>query len=452
MNDNAISAAIYPDLPSKLSRLVSFPTVSSYNPGDEDDAAFLALKGELPLLYPRVHAMLEREEPSDRALLYTWKGKNPALAPALFCAHFDVVPVPDSTGWKHDPFAGDIIEGELWGRGTQDIKVLMASILEAAEKLLERGFEPERTIYFAFGGDEEVGGHRGAAAIADLFAARGIKASFLVDEGGPISVGMLSFAARPLALIGVAEKGYADLCVRVKGSGGHASMPPRHTAPGDLARAIAAIEARPFPTKLTRTVRSFFSRLAPESKLPYRFLFSQLWLTAPVLMRAFASGPTTNALIRTTVACTMLKGSPKENVLADNAEATLNVRILPGETSEEVIAKLNRIVAPFGATVSPKYKDHVIEPSSESGTDHEGWKAIESALRTSHPQAGCLPFLFSAATDTKHYKNVVGAIYRFTPLIQSQEDLKGVHGDNERVKLSDLDRCALFYGTMMASL
>lgn len=443
---------MYPELPSKLSRLVSFPTVSSYVPAEEDDEAFLALKRELPLLYPLVHAKLRREEPSDRALLYTWKGKDPTLEPAVLCAHFDVVPVPDSTSWKHDPFAGEIIEGELWGRGTQDIKVLMASILEAAEKLLERGFEPARTIYFAFGGDEEVGGQRGAAAIADHFASRGIRASFLVDEGGPISVGMLSFAERPLALIGVAEKGYADLCVRVKGSGGHASMPPKHTAPGDLARAIAAIEAHPFPARLTRTVRSFFARLAPESKQPYRFLFSQLWLTAPLLKRVFASGPTTNALIRTTVACTMLRGSSKENVLAESAEATLNVRILPGETSEEVIARLNSVVARHGATVSPKYADHIVEASSESGADHEGWKAIESALRVSHPQAGCLPFLFSAGTDTKHYKKVVGATYRFMPLIQTQEDLKGVHGDNERVKLVELDRCALFYGALLESL
>ena len=452
MNSTASSTAFYSDLPSKLSRLVRFATVSSFDPGEEDEKAFSALKAELPLLFPRVHATMEREEPSSRALLFTWKGKKPELKPAILCAHFDVVPVPDPSAWKHGPFAGDIVDGEVWGRGTQDIKVLMTSILEAAEKLIEGGFVPERTIYCAFGGDEEVGGQRGAGVIGDYLAAKGVKASFLVDEGGPISVGMLAFAKRPLALIGVAEKGYADLRLQTKGTGGHASMPPKHTAPGDLARAIAAIEAHPSPSRLTRTVKAFFARLAPESKQPFSFLFSQLWLTAPILKIAFSATPTTNALIRTTIACTMLKGSSKENVLADSAEATLNVRILPGETVDGVTARLKDLVAPFGAEVSLKHEGHAVEASDESGTDHEGWKAIESALAGSHPEAACVPFLFSAGTDTKHYRKIVEATYRFTALPQSQEDLKGVHGDNERVRIADLDRCADFYRRVMESL
>ena len=452
MNSTLSAAPRHPGLPEKLSRLVRFPTVSAYDQADEDEEAFSGLKRELSHLFPLVHGTMERTEPSDRALLYTWKGRNPVLPPAILCAHFDVVPAGDISGWKHGPFSGDIAEGEVWGRGTQDIKVLMASILEAAERLIGEGFTPERTLYFAFGGDEEVGGRRGAAAIAGHLAAAGVKASFLVDEGGPISVGMLSFVGRPLALVGVAEKGYADLCLRAKGKGGHASMPPRHTAPGDLARAIAAIEARPFPTRLTRTIGAFLGRLAPESKQPYRFLFSRLWLTSALVRKSFAASPTTNALIRTTTACTMLKGSSKENVLADVAEATLNIRILPGETSGDVMSRLRLLVEPYGAEVSVKHEGHVVEASEESGTDHEGWKTIEAALRASHPEAACLPFLFSAATDTKHYRNIVGATYRFTALPQSQDDLRGVHGDNERVRTADLERCALFYGTMMESL
>ncbi|MDP2792069.1 MAG: M20/M25/M40 family metallo-hydrolase [Rectinemataceae bacterium] len=442
----------FPELPAKLARLVSFPTVSSYNPGEENEEAFTALKRELPALFPLVHAGMKVEEPSDRALLFSWKGKDPSIPPAILCAHFDVVPAGNPSAWKHPPFSGDIADGEVWGRGTQDIKVIMASLLEAAERLIGEGFAPKRTIYFAFGGDEEIGGQRGAAAIAAHLAASGIKASFLADEGGPISVGMIAFAKKPLALVGVAEKGYADFRLSVKGSGGHASMPPRHTAPGNLARAISAIEDHPFPSRITPTMKAFLARLAPESRQPYRFLFKQLWFTAPAIKAAFASAPTTNALIRTTAACTMLKGSSKENVLADAAEATLNVRILPGESSQAVLARLRNLAAPFGAEVSIKHKDHVVEPSGESGTDHEGWKAIEAALSTSHPEAACIPFLFSAATDTKHYRNIVEATYRFTPLMQSQQDLKGVHGDNERVKVEELDRCAIFYRSLMEKL
>lgn len=452
MHNSAVSSVGYPDLPKKLSKLIQFATVSAYDPKEEDEEAFASLKRELPILYPRVHGTMEREEPSDRSLLFTWKGKNETLKPAVLCAHFDVVPSGDVAKWSHGPFSGDIVDGAVWGRGAQDIKVLMASILEAAENLISEGFVPERTIYFAFGGDEEVGGARGASAIAGHLAKKGIKASFLVDEGGPISVGMLSFAYRPLALVGVAEKGYMDLNIRTKGQGGHASMPPRHTAPGDLARAIAAMEATPPPARLTRTIKSFLSYLAPQSSLPYRLLFKNLWLTAPIIKLAFGGAPTTNALIRTTTACTMLKGSTKENVLADIAEATVNVRILPGETIQEVIARMQRLVVRYGAEVSIKHAGHAVEASSESSTDHEGWHAIEAALKVSHPEAACIPFLFSAGTDTKHYRDIVEDSYRFTSIPQTQEDLKGVHGDNEKVRLEDLDRCATFYGAIMKSL
>ena len=452
MTGNEASGTAYPDLPKKLSRLIQFATVSSYNPGDEDEEAFAALKKELPLLYPLVHAAMEREEPSDRALLYTWKGRNAALKPAILCAHFDVVPSGDPAKWSRGPFSGDIAEGAVWGRGAQDIKVLMASMLEAAEILISRGFVPERTVYFAFGGDEEVGGVRGASAIAKNLAGKGVEASFLLDEGGPISVGMLSFAKRPLALVGVAEKGYVDLCVRTEGKGGHASMPPRHTAPGDLARAIAALEAAPPPARLTRTIRSFLAYLAPQSSPPYRFLFKNLWLTTPLIKLAFGGAPTTNALIRTTTACTMLKGSAKENVLADSAEATVNVRILPGESVQVVIDRMRKLLKRYGAEVTVKYAGHAVEPSRESSTDHEGWRAIESALGISHPESACVPFLFSAGTDTKHYRDIVEAAYRLTSIPQSQEDLKGVHGDNERVRLPDLDNCAAFYAALLGSL
>lgn len=442
----------FPGLAKKLSRLIQFATVSSYTVTDEVEEGFSGLIDELPLLFPKLHRALKLEKPSDRALLYTWKGSDPSLAPAILCAHFDVVPEGNSQDWEQGAFSGAIVDGQLWGRGSQDIKVLMASIMEAAEQLLDQGFKPRRTILFAFGGDEEVGGTRGAGAIARHLAEKGVRASFLVDEGGPISIGMLSFAPRPLALVGVAEKGYADLLVTTKGKGGHASMPPKDSATVNLAKAIVAMQNKPFPARITGTLKAFLRRLSMISAQPYRFLFRFAGLTAPFIKAAFSATPTTNALIRSTVACTMLKGSPKENVLAEKAQATLNVRILPDESSVSVIDRLNALAAPFGAEVKVKHEGQVVEASNESSTEHEGWGYIEHALSLSHPEAFCLPFLFSAATDTKHYRDIAEAIYRFTALPQSQEDLARVHAANERVKISDLERCASFYTNLIGSL
>lgn len=436
----------------KLAALVKRPTVSWHDYGRADRAAFAGLTADLVRLFPLVHKNLDRKEIGDWGLLYEWKGSDPSLAPAILCSHFDVVPAEDAKEWSHPPFSGDVAEGYVWGRGSQDIKCTLACILDAAERLLAEGFCPRRGIYFAFGGDEEVGGPRGAGAIGGWLSARGVRASFLLDEGGPVADGMLSFADRPLALVGIAEKGYIDVSLIATGRGGHASMPPRRSATGDLARAIAAVEASPGPARLTYTVRQFLERLAPFTPFGYRFLFRNLWLLAPVVKAAFGATATTNALIRTTAAPTMLEGSSKENVLADRARGTINVRILPGESSAQVLDRLTKVVRRTGVGVEPAHEGLTVEALPESKIDHEGYRAIEAALALAFPEAACLPFLFSAGTDTKHYRDVASAIYRMTPLRQTQADLAGIHGRDERVGVGNLRRCAIFYKALLASL
>ncbi len=436
----------------KLAACVRRPTVSSFDGLGENAAAFADFKEDLRLLFPLVHANLERRDIGEHGLLFTWKGADAKLKPAILCAHFDVVPAEDAVQWRHGPFSGDIAEGFVWGRGTQDIKVMLVTALYAAELLLKEGKSPRRTVYFAFGGDEEVGGNRGAAKISAELARMGVKASFLLDEGGPIADGMLSFADRPLALVGIAEKGYIDVLLEAEGKGGHASMPPRISAAGAIARAVAAIEAKPFPARLSFTVRSFLDRLSPYVGMPYRLLFRNLWLTAPIVKAAFGAAPTTNAMLRTTAAPTMLSGSSKENVLADLATANINMRILPGETVSGTLERVTRIVSPFGVTARPHHPKEVVEPLPESPVDHDGWRAIEAALRGSFPEAVAVPFLFSAGTDTKHYRTITEAMYRLTPLLQTSKDLEGVHGRDERVAVDNLRRCALFYKRLIASI
>jgi carboxypeptidase PM20D1 len=435
-----------------LAVLVRRPTVSCYDRSAEDEGAFSAFKADLIRLFPLVHGSLGREEIGDRGLLFTWRGTDAELKPALLCAHFDVVPADDAAEWRHGPFSGDIAEGCVWGRGTQDIKLSIAAMLHAAERLLKSGFRPRRTLYFAFGGDEELEGERGAGRIAQSLAERGVRAGFLLDEGGPIAAGMISFADRPLALIGIAEKGCMDVRVEVRGAGGHASMPPRKTAVGELASAIHAIESSPPRSRLNFTVRSFLGKLAPYSGLPYRLLFRNLWLFGGLVRMVFGLANTTNAMIRTTYALTMLRGSSKENVLADLAFANVNVRILPGESSSEVLRRLERLCRPYGASVSLAHPGSLVEALAESSVDTEGYRAIVGALSASFPEAAAVPFLFSARTDTKHYRTLVDAMYRLTPLRQTAGQLEGIHGRDERVEIGNLRRCELFYKSLLERL
>jgi carboxypeptidase PM20D1 len=435
-----------------LAALVRRPTVSGYDAKVEDGSAFASLKADLPRLFPRAHAAMTREEPGDRALLYSWKGTDAALAPVILCAHFDVVPVEDAGEWQHPPFSGDIEGGFVWGRGSQDIKCTLAAMMHAADRLAAAGFRPRRTLYFAFGGDEEAGGLRGARRLGEVLASRKVRASFLLDEGGPVGDGLLSFADRPLALIGISEKGYMDVAVEASGASGHASMPPRRTAVGDLARAIVAIESSPPKPRIGYTVRAFLDGVSPYIPFPIRFLFRNLWLFGPLVKAAFGAGRMTNAMVSTTFAPTMLSGGTKENVLSESAAANVNVRLLPGHSSAMVLARMGRLARRHGAKVRPAHPEAVVEPLPESPADHEGYRAIASALAASFPEAAAVPFLFSAGTDTKHYRSVAEAIYRLTPLRQTAGDLEGVHGRDERVGVDNLRRCELFYGALISSL
>lgn len=436
-------------LAQKLAALVRFRTVSFFDASLEDDSQFAGLLAALPELFPVLHSRAERFALGNRAVLYRLEGSDPTLKPIILCAHFDVVPAQDIHLWDEDPFGGAVRDGYLYGRGTQDIKVQMACQMEALEHLLVSGKAFSRTIYLAYGGDEEIGGVRGAARIAAWLEEHGIRATMLLDEGSPVADGIIGFVQQPLALIGVAEKGYMDVILETRGKGGHASMPPHHTALGVLARAIVEIEEHPFPAKLTRTTREFLDALARFSRSPYRLLFRFRNLLAPLILQAFTRMPSTNALIRTTCAPTMASASQKENVLPDIARAVINVRIMPGETSREVLERLKSLTARYGVSVHVSAPEYVIEPSAESSTSSEGWRMLVNALAISHPEAVAVPFLFTAGTDTKHYHRIADDIYRFTPLIQTPEDLNGVHNINERVSLANLERCMRFYMSLL---
>jgi len=436
----------------KLAALVRVPTVSRFDPAEEDEAAFALFRAELARLYPTATARLLPADAGDRGILLEWPGSDRTLAPAIMTAHFDVVPPGDESDWESPPFSGDRSGGWVRGRGSQDIKVTLACMLEAAERLLLRGFTPRRTVYFAFGGDEETGGRRGAARIASELARRGVKASFLLDEGGVVADGMLPFADRPIALVGISEKGYVDVVMAAKGLGGHASMPPRHTAAGMIAKAVGAGEARRFPAVMTYTLSKFLAALAPYVPFGYRLLFRNLGVTAPLVKAAFSGSPSTNALLRTTAAATMLSASDKENVLPARARAVFNVRILPGSSVREALARLDRIASRFGATATFAHHGHANDPLPESPVEHEGYEAIGRAIAAAHPEAGVAPFMFTAATDTKHYGDVAGAMYRFAPIVQGPDDLSRIHAANERVSVENVRRCCLFYETLLGGM
>jgi carboxypeptidase PM20D1 len=419
-------------LAERLGAALRFETISHAGPAALPRAEFEKFQRWLAETYPRLHAGLSLERVSDLSLLYTWQGTDPALPPLLLLAHQDVVPVDAPERWAEPPFAGRISDGFVWGRGAIDDKASLLSICEAVELLLARGFRPTRTVLLAFGHDEEVGGTQGATQIAALLASRAVHPWFGLDEGGVIlAPGVVPGLHDPVALVGVAEKGYVTLDVVAKAEGGHSSRPPRHTAAGILAAAVLALEDHPMPASIGGVTGSTVAYLAPEMPLLGRVLLANLWLFATPLETLLSEQPSTNALLRTTTAVTQLTGSPKDNVLPSQAVAGVNFRILPGDTVDLVLNRARAIVN--DPRVEVRLRSPGSEPSPVSPIDSSSFALLARTIRESFPDAIVAPTLVLGATDSRHYGEVTQELYRFLPIRMDSSDMKRPHGIDERL-------------------
>lgn len=433
----------------RLSGAIRFPTISHEDAARVEDAAFRGLHRYLEQSFPRVHSALKREVVAGYSLLYTWQGTNPQLPPILLMSHTDVVPVEPGTekGWTHPPFSGRIVGGHVWGRGAMDDKAGVMGLLEAVELLLSKGFRPERTVYLAFGHDEEVGGSKGAAALAAALGQRGVRPDFILDEGGIIAEGMVPGVEPPVALISTAEKGYVSVELVAAAEGGHSSMPPRTTAIGKLAEAIRRLEENPMPARIDGATRRSFEYLAPEMPFGPRMFLANLWLFGPLAERQFAGDPAANARIRTTTAATVFQGGVKENVLPSRARAVVNFRILPGDTIEDVLRHVRETVGPeIKVAVTGSFPT---EPSPESDVRSPEFGLLQRTIAQVFPGMLVAPSLLSGGTDTKHYRKLSQNVYRFLPVRITEKDLASIHGTNEKIAVESYGEAVRFYAQLL---
>ena len=432
-----------------LSAALKFATVSERSDVPADSAPFDGLLRFIESGYPMVHRTLEREQPGSHSVLYTWKGSEPDLPGILLIAHMDVVPVePGSEAlWTHAPFSGDVADGFVWGRGAVDMKASVIGILEAVEHLLKQGVQPKRTIYVALSQDEETGGENGAALIAARLHERKVRLQYTLDEGSYIVQNVIPGVARPVALIGIAEKGYLTLRLTAQAPGGHSSMPSRDEAIARIARALQRLERQPMPASLEGVVSPMLDALAPEMPFARRMVFANRWLFGPLLIRVLELTSASNALIRTTMVPTVIEGGIKDNVLPRTASVTINVRILPGDTIESVITHVRQAIDEFDIGIERVGAGN--DPLSISSVDAPGFAVLRSAVEQVYPDAVVAPTLVIAGTDTVHYASLAENSYRFQPLRLEATDLERIHGVDERVKVSDLANMIRFYVSVM---
>lgn len=435
----------------RLAGAVRFRTISERSGEDPHPEAFARFETYLEESYPLVHAKLTRERVAAHSLLYTWTGRDTGAPPLLLAAHQDVVPIDPGTepAWQHAPFAGDVVDGVVWGRGALDDKGSLIAILEAVESLLAEGYTPERGVLLAFGHDEEVGGAHGALEIAKTLGNRGVRLASVVDEGGVVAEDLLDLLEGPVAVVGIAEKGSVSLRLTVDAEGGHSSTPPRHSAVGILAAAVARLEESPFPASIDGTTRRFLESLAPELPFPARAAIANLWLTGPLLESVFSRIAPLNAMIRTTTAATIFHAGVKENVLPKHAEAVVNFRILPGESVESVIAHVRRTVADERVEIATSNATAPRSPSGISPDDAPGFRALARAIRAVHGDAIVVPYLVVGGTDARHYAGLTDEVYRFGGFRLGMQALHLVHGTDERVSLANLANAVRFYRALI---
>ncbi len=430
----------------RLSKAVTFKTVSYQDPAQSDAAAFEGMHAFMAEAYPKAHAALKLEKVGAQSLLYTWAGSDASLNPILLMAHQDVVPVVPGTeaNWEQDAFSGAVKDGFIWGRGTLDDKVSVFGILEAVETLLAEGSQPKRTVLLFFGHDEEVGGAHGAAEGAKLLAARGVKAEFVLDEGGAIVSKAMPGVSAPVATIGVAEKGYMTVKLTAKVDGGHSSMPPRDSAIGLLAQSIVRLNEHQMPGGIEGLSADMLDYIGPEMSFGMKAVVANRWLFSPLLERQFAGSPVMNAFIRTTTAPTIISGGAKDNVLPPEATVSINFRILPGDTVLGVLEHIKSVVADERVVIEPNLET-AVEASKVSPSSGPAFDLIARSVREVAPGVVTTPYLVLGETDSRHFEPISDNIYRFLPITIESDDLKRIHGTNERLGVEAYGTVIRFY-------
>jgi len=434
-------------LAQHLGQAVRFRTIS-YGGGAHEadkDAALAAFRDWMVKTYPRFNKVAKREV-LGQSVVYSWAGKNPSLKPILLMAHMDVVPVVPGTehSWAHAPFSGDMAGGYVWGRGAIDDKGSLVMLLEAAERLARAGVQPERTIMFAFGQDEEVGGNNGNAVIARTLAQRGIHFFFVLDEGGAIVDEPFPGVQKPIAFVAVEEKGYLSLELVAHGEGGHSSRPTGDMAIVRLAGAVLKVVRHPFASGLDPIQREKLSVIAPYTPFPQRLLLANLWLTEPIVDRFVAMTPEGEARLHTTIAPTIIAGGVKDNVLPPEARATINFRLHPRDTIAGVVEHVRRAID------DPKVDVIVLNDSKEEAspvadTNGEAYHYLAAQIRDSFNGIPVAPDMTTGATDSRYYAGISDAVFRLDPFHFGSGDLGRVHGTNERLAIRDLAPAVAFY-------
>jgi carboxypeptidase PM20D1 len=436
----------------RLSKALQFETISDYDSTSFDPSVYKNFIKYLQQVFPLTHQKLEWKIINQFSLVCYWKGSDIKKGPVLFLAHYDVVPAETSTlnKWTHPPFSGYIDNEWIWGRGAVDDKSQVMSLLETAEKLLKENFIPSPDIYFAFGHDEEIGGEQGALKIAEYFKTKKLEFEMVLDEGGVMVKDVFPGITKTIALIATAEKGDMNIEMAVFHKGGHSSVPPKETAIDILSKAILNLNKHPMPARLQEPTIEMFDALGPHFDGTTKFALKHRRFFKKKILKKLTANEGTNALIRTVISTTMLRGGMKENSLPTFAAVNLNVRILQGDSIESVMEYIQKITNDTSIQLTLKKPYH--NPSPITPSNGKVWDVLSATIKENWPDVVIAPLVAPGTTDSRHYSSLSKNVFRFIPVTVNNESKEQIHGINERISINEYRKAIIFYTQLIKKI
>ena len=394
-------------------------------------------------LFPSIFNVCEVTD-YNGSILMRWPGKvspDPAEQGLLLMNHYDVV---EATGeWEHPPFSGEIVDGKVWGRGTLDDKGPLWGMLQAADELAAEGFVPERDIWFESACTEEIAGE-GALLISEDLAQKGYKFEMVLDEGGMILTEPIAGAKGDFAMVGVGEKGCADLKFIARSTGGHASAPPKDTPLVRLGKFMSFVDRNEiFESELSPAICEMLRRLAPYMEGTTAKAMASPEKFAPIIKLVMnKSSATAAALTKTTVAFTRAQGSGGNNVIPEEAYVVGNMRFSHHQGRDASFAAIKKVAARYDIEME------VMDPGIESPIsdwNSKAFKAVEEAVKEVFPGVATAPYIMTGGSDARYMRIICDNCIRFAPFHITAEQLSSIHGINENIDIDALEPAVNFY-------
>lgn len=419
----------------RLAQMIQCKTVSVK--GSYDDTEFAKLRGVVEGLFPLVHQRMERRIFSGDCWVYELRGRDPSRS-IMLMSHHDVVAADGN--WEHAPFAAEIAEGRLWGRGTVDTKTPLFAEFSALEELLAEDWEPPCNVFLASSHNEELGGD-GIPTALEYFKERGLAFEVVLDEGGAIIDPPLGgMTCEKCAMVAVHEKGRYQLNCTASAANAHSGLNAAVSA-SPIERMIGflneAASGNLFIRRLNPQVRAMFRHLAPHCKFPMNVVLGNLWLTAPLLQRLMPKlNPQAGAMLGTVCGFSKIEGDGKGCTAAVSFKA-----VDEGDMARDLEA-LRKAAKGYGVEIE-------VDPASEyhgpADMDRPAFAYTMERIRAVFPSYPPVPFILPAGTDARWLTGVCPCVLRFAPIRLSAQQLGSVHSDNENIDLDAIANAVRFY-------